>query len=182
MLRGVGDIVQLMANLLPPWAVGLIVGTIVLMALPAWVRSGKGKRIRGDIRRMVRADLGRREELHRDILARAGRDKHLLELIVKEARRREHFALSGDALERLRSLPHSEDFVERCEAPPKPEKPEKRWGHPIEAAAAIQTLIDNGAYAAAETRLAEVRERFPADADLAELQQSLGQHRTAESG
>ena len=182
MLRGVGDIVQLLTGLLPPWAVALVVGAVLVAALPAWIRSGKSKRIRGDVRRMVRAEAGRRDRLEGDVLDRAGRDKHLLELTVKEARRREMRSLAERAMERLRGLPGADPFVARLQADPPPKQPEKRWGHPIEAAAAIHTLIENGATAAAAERLAEVRARFPDDDELRALASRLERVDVVEGG
>lgn len=179
MLRGVGDVVQLLANFLPGWAVAVIVGVVMVIALPAWIRSGKSKKIRGDIRRMVRAEGERLTELHQAILGRAGDDMHLLEFIVKEARRREQHRLVADAMERLQGLPGSLEFIRRLDAEPPPTPNDRRWGHPIEAAAAIQTLIDNGAHAAAEARLDEVLRRFPDDEELAALQGRLAAARDA---
>jgi hypothetical protein len=178
LFRGVTDILQLLSSALPPWAVTTILVVVVLLVLPAWIRSGRSKQIRGDIRRMFRASEPRRSQLGEAVLYRAGTDKHLLELTVKEARRREQYALAKTALERLTPLAGSTEYVERLEQPPTPPKPEKRWGHPIEAAAAIQALLDIGAVAAAEARLAEVRERFPEDDDLRELEETVHTRRT----
>ncbi len=140
----------------------------LLAMAPAWLRSGRSKQIRGDLRRMVRADAPRCEELADRVLSRARSDRHLLELVVREGRRREQWALAAEALSRLRVAPRAVQAIERLEAELQA-KEDKVWGHPIEAAAIIERLLDARMWDGASEKLAEALVRFPGDADLAAL-------------
>ena len=80
-------------------------------------------------------------------------------------------AVYEEALAELEAAGHLEDR-ERLEKASK--APTQAVGHPLQEAAAIERLLDEGLAEVARARLREARAKFPDDPDLAELEKRIG--------
>ena len=165
--RGVGDIFQLLVWLFPPWAIALIAALTLLAALPGLRYGQRTRRIKSSIRQMVRADPARRSEMFERTLATAAEDGHLLALVAREARKRSLPDLYQRALEQLDAHPtlaHQADVVRGETRRPKTHK-----RHPLEAAIAVENLIEEGLTTRAREQLEDALQDHPRDAALLEL-------------
>lgn len=166
MVRGLGDLVQSLELLLPPWAVGLLVAVVAVALLPAWIDNMRVKQIRGTVRRMVRASEPQRLELAERAIRLAGRRRVRLDALVHVAHRYQQVELRRRGLQALEALDPASakqhrEAIER-------EKP-KEVLHPLEVVVRVERLLSEGLTDAAQARLDEALERHPDDPDLLAL-------------
>lgn len=171
MVRGIGDVLQTLGTFLPPWALALIVGGIAIVALPAWVTSIRIKQIRGDVRRLVRADDTGRSPLIERILSRAAHHPFRLEMTVREAIKYAQTDLRDRALQDLAETGRAPDVVRALREEIRP--PPKVDGHPMQAVHAIERLLGEGMDQAARERLDRALARFPGHTELERLRERV---------
>ncbi len=164
MARGVGDIVSLLTQLLPPWAMVTVAVLVLLLAAPQWFHSMRIKQIGGAIRRMVRADDARRQELSDRAMTLAGHHAKRLLAVAEQAVRYNQHALRNRALDRLDETGALPDDVHRLRHLTSRET--GHIGHPLEVVVGIEGLLDQGMNDTARRRLDEALTKYPQDPDL----------------
>jgi hypothetical protein len=171
-MRILPELLQTLANLLPPWLFFPALAVLAIVAVPAWVSWLRSKQIRGHLRRMLRAPDSRTRQAHEEsaFFLAQGRPRRLVAL-ADEAMRLNLKPLWRRALAELEATGKLPADVRRLRAQVAVER--KRGGHPLEEAVIIERMWDQGLHEAALERLAETRARFPEDPDLATLEADL---------
>ena len=170
-MSGVSDIIVALQALLPPWAIALVVVAVAAVAVPGWLFSVRVKRMKGRVRRLLRADPQTRATLVEECFEIAGDRPALLEALAAEALKMGHPDVRNRALELLESKGGGKEAAVIRQ---KFEKEKKAAVHPLQAIVVIERLMDEGMEDTARQRLAEALERFPKDPELLEIQQRLG--------
>ncbi len=171
MFRIVTDLQGLVFQVVPPWAVPLVIGALVALAAPFWLENVRQKQIKGAVRRMVRADYEERPALVERALGLAGQRRIRLIALVQEAIRYDQRALRDEALGRLEQVKGGK--TDAAELRKRVEKPRTRYRDPVEAAVRVEGLLDEGLLVAAREQLDEARSAFPDDPELDRLDQRL---------
>lgn len=169
MFRIFSDLGGLVFQLVPPWAIPIVIGVLGALAAPFWLESVRGKQIKGAVRRMVRASEDERPPLAERALSLAGTRRTRLIALVQEAMRYDQRALRDEALVRLERV-HRGDAAELRK---RIDKPRTRYRDPVEAVVRIEGLLDEGLVVAAREQLEEARRSFPHDPDLDRLQERV---------
>jgi len=171
-MRTIPQLLETLKELLPPWLFFPLVAVLAVAAVPAWINWLRTKQIRGQLRGMLRAANAQARKAHEAeafFLAK-GRPRRLVAL-ADEAIRLNLKLVWQRALSELMATGKLPAEVQRLRA--KVEAAPKRGGHPLEEMVIIERLWDEGLHDAALERLADVRARFPDDADLAALEADL---------
>jgi hypothetical protein len=163
--RGLGEIINALLGLLPPWAIALIAVGVVVVGAPGWMNSMRTRQIRSAIRRRVRAPLDEREPLAERAIERANGNAHLLALVCREARKRSMPDLYQRALDALKAADPKVARQVEGDVAAKTSEPM----HVLEAVVRIRALLDGGAVEAAAVRLNEALEQHPDDEELLAL-------------
>jgi hypothetical protein len=87
-MPGIGQLIADLSALVPPWVLWTLALVLLVVAVPGYQYSIRERQVRERVRRMVRAEPARRAQLVEDALTLAGRNPHLLALVVREARKR----------------------------------------------------------------------------------------------
>jgi len=178
MFRGIGDIVAILQSALPPWALALVAVTVVLVGGPAWFDNVRGKQIRGQIRKMLRADGPGARAAHADeALQLAAERPRRLVTLVREAHKYQLNDLRDAALERLRDGGKSPADVEVLDKLVQPES--KAAPTSLEAVVRVEKLLDAGLVVGAKEQLDAALDRFPNDPELLALDRKI--ERTADA-
>lgn len=168
-MRGLGDIMNVLMGLLPSWATdiatAILAVSVGLMAL-YWSQM---RRIRGTVRRMVKASPEERDRLSAQALKLAGTRPGLLLLLEQEAHRRHQHALAEAALIALKATGKRQADVARMQRNRKPKR--APVGHPTEVAVQVVSLLEQGMLEAASHRLSDGLERWPEHPELLELRE-----------
>lgn len=171
MTRVLSDIAGLLANVVPPWAFPPAVALLLVVAAPIWLRMVRGRQVGGLVRRMVRADPTERERLGDEVLGLAGTRDGLLLIAAEQAHRYDQRVFRDRVLAVLEARGAVPQDVARLRgklavaAPP--------VGHPLEIAANVERLLEQGLRDRARERLRAGRSRYPDDPDLSALEQRL---------
>ena len=167
MVRGVGDIVSLLTQLLPPWMMAVVGVVVLILAAPQWFHSMRIKQIGGAIRRMVRADASQRAQLSDRAMDLAGHHPKRLLAVAEQAIRYNQTSLRKRALDRLEQTGKLKTDLHRLRHLTKPET--KPVGHPLEVVVGIEGLLEQGMLDTARSRLDEALKKYPRDPDLIAL-------------
>lgn len=165
--RGIGEVINTLMSLLPPWAVAIIAGVILVAAIPGLIHNARSKQIRSAIRRRVRAMPPEQRTLADRAIERAGRDIHLFALVAKEARKRSMPDLYQRALEGMEALDGGRALATEIRAETAPKKLDPI--HVLEAVARVRVMLEEGAVEAASARLDEALDLYPGDPELLAL-------------
>ncbi len=168
-MRGLGDIMNVLMGVLPPWATDIATFTLALIAGVAALYWSQMRRIRGTVRRMVKASPEEQELLAAQALKLAGTRPGLLLLLEQEAHRRHQHALAEAALLALKSTGKRQRDVTRVQRSRMPSR--APVGHPTEVALQVMNLLDQGMMEAASRRLHDGLKRWPDHPDLNELRE-----------
>lgn len=176
MVRGISDLFVALEQLLPlEWVIGIgVVGAV--LALPLWMESIRAKQIRGLVRRMVRADAAERQRLTGEVLRLAGTTPRRLQLVGESAVKYDQRALRERAIALLEQHGGDPRDVQRLREVDR--KPPVRVTDPISAAVRVEQLLADGLVVAAREHLEAARRAFPADEELAALEQRLEEPRS----
>ena len=167
MFRIFTDLGGLVSQLVPPWALPIVIGVLGALAAPFWLESVRSKQIKGAIRRMVRASHDERGVLSRRALHLAGHKRIRLISLVQEAMRYDQRELRDEGLARLQQVPGGRhDAVELRK---RVDKPRPRYRDPVEAVVRVESLLEQGLTVAAREQLDEARRTFPTDTELEAL-------------
>jgi hypothetical protein len=169
-VRGIGDMVQTLTQLLPPWALALVVVAVGMVAVPAWLGSLRSKRLKAVVRQMVRAEGPARVKLIDEAFVIASRPQDLVTL-AEAARKMAQHDVHKRALSTLEANGALPAEVRRLRKETARQKGTPV--HPVETAVIVERLIKEGAVAAATARLDEALRRFPDDQDLLALSAQL---------
>jgi len=168
MFRGIGDIVGILQQLLPPWALAILAVVVAIVGGPAWFDNVRGKQIRGQIRKLLRAEDAEARARHGEqALALAAERPRRLVVLVREAHKYQLTDLRDRALQRLREGGRAQADVEVLERLVRPEN--KAAPTPLESVVRVEKLLDTGLVVGAEEQLAAALERFPRDPELLAL-------------
>jgi hypothetical protein len=171
MMRGVGDLIALVQNLLPPWAIALLAVVLVVVIGPAWFDNVRAKQVRGQIRQLLRAQEADKAGYADAALALAGDRPRRLVALVREAHKYLLFDLRDIALRRLRATGRAPDDVAALEKLVAPE--DKAAPSTLEAVVRIEQLLEAGLTVGAEEQLTAALRRYPRDPDLLALRARL---------
>ena len=171
MVRGVGDIVSLLTQLLPPWLMAVLGVVALILAAPQWFHSMRIKQIGGAVRRMIRADSPTRDQLADRAMDLAGHHPKRLLAAAEQAIRYNQTSLRKRALDRLEQTGQLKIDLHRLRQLTKPEV--KPVGHPLEVAVGIRGLLEQGMLDTARRRLDEALAKYPKDPDLIALKAKL---------
>ncbi len=157
--------------LLPAWAAWPLVAVTLLVGVPTWWNVLRERQVVGALR-LAFAERGlARSELLLVAYSRAGAVRRRWGALARFAVERGQADVVELALVRLRALGGGEeaDSIDAKRKPPTPPV-----GHPEEALAAVERLVELGANEAARKRVVEARARFPKHAGLAEIEKRIG--------
>lgn len=167
-MRGIPDIIHTLTQALPLWALiglGLIVAGLLL---PGWMYSVRQKQIKNRLRWLAGRRPDRdREAVLAELFSLAGEDPRLLTAVAEEALRVNQREVLKTAMQRLEATGKGGADLARLRREIQPERP--TYKHPVEAAAAVTRLLDEGLTVQARARLTEAVARFPDDPELARL-------------
>ncbi len=175
----IGELLGTIAQFVPPWVLAIAGVVVAGLMLPGFLTGLKVKRVKAMMRQTVRADDTRRRALQDDVLRMARGNGEILMALVREADKLNQPRLRDVALEELKKVDGYDLQARKLAEPADPtqRKREKKFGHPVEAAAFITRLLDNGAIEGAAEKLVEARAQFPDDAALAQLERDLEVYR-----
>ncbi len=164
MARGFGEMMQALGALLPPEWLAAVAGVLLVVAVPFWLESMRGKQIRGAVRRMVRAEPEAREALIAQVMHLAGTRPRRLVTAVQQAMKYDQRELRDAALAVLVATDRAHADVKQLRAAI--DKPPILHRDPLEAVVKIEGLLDQGLRVAAHEHLEAARRRFPGDPEL----------------
>lgn len=176
-MRGIGDLLDSLYLLLPHWLFWPVVGALVAVVFPLWLRGRQVKSLRAGVQRRVRMEGQRRERKTQELLTRAGTDVRKLEALAGEALRLEQEDLLRLALERLDESESGRMAAKRLRDQRAREK--KAPAHPLLEELAIRRLLDEGLLDLAQARLDEVKAHYADNAQLDALADELARAREA---
>ncbi|MBW2253114.1 MAG: hypothetical protein JRI25_00790 [Deltaproteobacteria bacterium] len=171
-MRILPELLQTLANLLPPWLFIPLLAVLAVAAVPAWIHWLRTKQIRGHLRGMFRATDPHTRHVHEAsaYFLALGKPRRLV-VLAEEAIRLNLKPLWQRALTELETSGKVPAEVRRLRA--KVEAVHKRGSHPLEEVVIIERMWDEGLHDAALERLAEVGAHFPGDPDLTALEADL---------
>lgn len=172
----IGELIQTISTFVPWWILAIAGLLVAGLAAPGYLVGLKVKKVKALMRKTVRAEGEQRTQLQRQAWEVAKGNGDVLVALVKEADKLNQPRLRDRAMAALRKLGTHPDEVHKLSRPSNPHE-DKRHGHPLEAAAAIRTLMNVEAWEAAQERLDEARARFPGDEGLQSLGERLQQER-----
>lgn len=178
MFRGITDLIEVLAQLVPtPVLIGILV-VAGLAAIPAWVRSVRTRQIKGCLRRAARAhdDTERHAELDA-AFARAGDRPRLLVGLIEQAIRNGQPEAWRRGLDALAATGRAELDLARLRR--KVEPPDDRVRDPLQAIVRVERHLRAGLVVAAEEALEEALADHPDDPDLRELAERVAVARAA---
>jgi len=168
-------------DILPPWATDMATATLAISAGLVALYWSQMRRIRGTVRRMVKASPTEQTRLAQLALGLAGKRPALLLLLEQEAHKRHQTELADAALAALKATgrrPRDVTKIERRRAPDR-----APVTHPTEVALQVSALLEQGMIEAANRRLADGLNRWPLHPELLELKRSqLPEHRAPPTG
>lgn len=170
MVRGFGEVLESLGQLLPPWVVATVAFVLLVAVLPAWVDNVRSKQVRGAVRRMVRASDQGRLDLAERAMRLAGRRPTRLTALVEHAHRYQQLDLRRRGLAMLQRVDPA--GAEHLLATIERDRP-KQVFHPLEVVVRVERLLDEGMIDAAAARLDEALARYPDDPDLLALRSRL---------
>lgn len=170
-MRGLEDIVNVLIEFVPPWLLYPLGAVIVLIAIPAWLKNGKSKRVKGLIRRMVRATPQQRLEFEEQAFSLAGEDKDLLYIVATEAQKRTFPKTYARAMEKLKQADGGAVLATLLAS--KTAAPPKQVAHPAESAYIISNMMEEGLTDAAKRRLETALREHPDAEELLVLKARL---------
>jgi hypothetical protein len=161
-------------DLLPPWLFWTSAAAFLAVGLPTWWNVMRERQIAGLLRRAAAARGEQRDALILEAFRRAGRTPRRWAALARNATVRGLGTARATALTRLRELGGADDAarIEAAEAPAA-----LPVGHPEEAAAAVERLIEAGAWDAAERRVAAALKRYPSHVSLRDMRARLDEAR-----
>jgi hypothetical protein len=152
--------------------VALLVVVAVAVGGPAWFDNVRGKQIRGQIRKMLRAERPTEKASHADeAMALAGDRPRRLVILIREAHKYQLNELRDRALRVLKEGGQAPADVEVLEKLVRPES--KAAPTSLEAVVRVEQLLDAGLVVGAEEQLSAALERFPRDRELLALRERL---------
>ena len=169
-MAGMGDMLGTLGALLPPWALALLLGVVLVIAFPFWLQSTRSRQIGSRARRMVRSEGEQRQALLKEILGLAGSRPTLLASAAENALKYGVHDLRAAAIEELERVGAQKELAFFREKLGKEVKP---FGHPVEASVAIERLLRQGMFDTARERLAEAQQKWPSDPDLEEISRRI---------
>jgi hypothetical protein len=154
-----------------PWKVVVAVGvTLAVLALPSWMETVRERQLRGQVRRMVRAEQSERAALVERSMTLAGERPSRLARLVEAGRHYDQRDLVDRALGRLEVVdPREAARLRSLGAPPKP-----RARDPLEVVVRVESLLASGMTSRAREVLDEGLREHPADAELVALRSRIG--------
>lgn len=167
---GIGQLIADIGKFVPPWLLGILIAVLLVLAAPGWLTGLKVKKVKAILRQTTRADETERKALQQQALDVAQGKPEVLVALVREADKMNLPRLRDRAMKALKKFPSHADVVRQMKKPADPQKLKGSFGHPVEAAVRIRTLVENGAVELAREKLAEANAKFPGDPELAELQ------------
>lgn len=166
------DLVAALTGALPPWALALIGAALAFWLVPGWFYGVRVKQMKSQLRQAARARV---EEARRQHEARAfelaGRDPRKLVALCDEAWKVNNKPVFQRAFRELHDLGADRRDLQRLTELSTPERPVYR--HPVEAAVAIERLMEQEMFEEAQSRLEETLRSFPDDEDLLSLKNRL---------
>lgn len=171
MFRGLSDVFQILATLLPPWALAGVVAAVLVVGAPAWFDNVRSKQIRGRIRKMLRATTPEKPPLAAEALALAADRPRRLVALIREAHKYDLRDLRDAGLAHLEALgtaPEDVRVLRKLVSPPP-----ARYRDPLEAVVKVERLLDMELPVAAREALDEALRQHPGDADLLALGQRV---------
>ena len=172
MFRMIPDLIATITGSLPPWAVAVLALIAAWWLVPGWFHGVRVKQIKAQLRKAARAgsELEREEHLSR-ALELGGADARKLVALCDESHKLNQKVVFQTALQRLRDNDGHERDIKRLVELSSRERPVYR--HPVEAAVAIERLIEGEMWDEARARLDETLSAFPGDPDLVALVERL---------
>jgi hypothetical protein len=170
-LRAIPDLIAGLTAVLPVWALALLAVVAAAVGIPAWVRSVRGKQIRGKLR--TAAGL-RGEERATKIMAAftLADDRPARLLLIVEAGMKnglpEAWKPALASLESMGAL-----TLDTARIRNKIERERKGPGHPIEICVRVEELVAHDLHELAQDTLAEGLAAWPDDEDLLQLARRL---------
>jgi hypothetical protein len=171
MFRGLGDVMQILGSLLPPWALAGLGVVLAVVAGPAWFDNVRSKQIRGVIRKMLRATTPEKVPLKEQALELAARRPRRLVALVRESHKYDLKELRDAALARLEALGSAPEDVRVLRALVKPPPPPLR--DPLQAVVKVERALELGLVVGAREALAEGLRQHPDDPDLHRLRDEV---------
>lgn len=168
-MGGLGDIMNVLMGLLPSWATDTVTALLAVSVGLGALYWSQMRRIRGTVRRMVKASPEEQERLTAQALKLAGTRPGLLILLEHEAYRRHQNTLAEAALLALKATGKRPQDVARVQMGRKPAR--APVGHPTEVAVQVASLLDQGMLEAASSRLGDGLKRWPDHPELLELRE-----------
>lgn len=169
MARVLADLYQFLTLFLPWKAVvagGVVLG---LLAAPRWFESVREKQLRGQVRRMVRAEQPDRDRLLQDTFALAGDDPERLRRLFEAATQYDQRDVARHALDRLQAV--APRAAAELRARVEPVRPKARL--PLEIVVRAESLHASGMTDRAREVVEEGLKDHPADPDLLALRDRL---------
>ncbi|MEN0065122.1 MAG: hypothetical protein AAGA48_23465 [Myxococcota bacterium] len=179
MTRIFTDLAGVVGQLVPPWAIPIVLIVAGVLALPPWLESVRSKQIKGFVRRMVRADDGERAELADQALQLAGTRRLRLVGLALEALRYDQRTLRDEALSRLEQHPKGRDDAAKLRE--RFEKPAVRFSDPLAAQVRVERLLREGLVVGAAEQLEAAQRQFPDNPELKQLEASIATAASEES-
>lgn len=171
-MGGIGPLFHDLMRLVPPSLFWPLVAVLAVLGLWTWWNVMREKQIAGLLRRAAAERGEARHALLLDAYARAGTVRRRWGALTRAATARGLQEARATGLDRLRALGGGAE-ARRIEDADRP--PAAPVGHPDEAAAAVERLLEAGAVEAARVRLDAARKRYPTDAALTALSARLTQ-------
>lgn len=170
-MRGLGDIVQVLFLLLPPWAIGVLAVVLAILVVPRLAYRIRSRQVREAVRRMIRATPEARVQHEARAFERAGDDVALLAELAREARKRSLPGVQAKAVARLEGTPAGRKEAKAFAA--ETAKPTVGPMHVLERRIRIERLLDAELWEAARLQLDEGLRATPDDAGLRALADRL---------
>jgi hypothetical protein len=168
-------------DVLPPWATDMATGVIAILAGLLALYWSQMQRIRGTVRRMVKAAPAEQARLAQLALSLAGKRPALLLLLEQEAHKRHQTELANAALAVLKATGRRSRDVTAIQKRRTPERAPVT--HPTEVVLQVSALLDQGMVEAAADRLTDGLVRWPLHSELLELRRTrLPEHRDPPTG
>lgn len=166
------DLIATITGVLPPWAVAVLGAALAWWLVPGWFHGVRVKQLKAQLRKAARSSSEADRDGHlTQALELAGTDARKLVALCDESHKLNQKVVFQTALQRLRDNDgHAADIRRLVELSTR-ERPVYR--HPVEAAVAIERLIEGEMWDEARARLDETLSAFPGDPDLIALVERL---------
>ena len=172
MVQGLTDVLSTLSQVLPTWAMALLIGALGIAFFPVWVRSVRAKQLKGRIRTAAHHPPGpERSALVEEAFAMAGDRPLRLEIVTEMALKAgmHDVAQRGlHGLEQNGGLEIAAGIRRRLEVARGPRR------HPLETVARVNGLLEHGILELAREELEAALEHYPHDADLRDLAEQMG--------